>query len=273
MKLLSQFLKPLSQKDHTGKSFSSDIDVILFLKKNSSKMGIVLKNSALLLDYNTFMSFRIQSGNLCFAKEIKACQCNERLNKDYLEAYFNQNNDNPYALYHVMRCIHRGEPVNDLTQFPPLSVNYKSDEERNEAIERLIKSAKAGDAIFSRPITSNPISSIIRKIDQVPFSHVGLYIGEGKTVDAGLDGITINEIYNMGVSSHLALYSLKSEISDAQRKDIVSFVIEKSKKPTSYNYIGVFKIFLRKRFKLPLKCAASIADIIYSGKLKLITYV
>jgi hypothetical protein len=98
----------LSKSDWTGKVFdTSKIQLIVFKRGPRPKMGVLLDDTMLMLDYKTFTSYRIKNGNLCFEKGMEAFSSNNKLDYDYLESYFRRNNDNPYALFHPINCITR----------------------------------------------------------------------------------------------------------------------------------------------------------------------
>ncbi len=236
-------------------------------------MGVLLDDSMLMLDYKSFTSYRTKTGNLCFEKGLSAHASDKNLDYDYLRSYFNRNNDNPYALYHLINCITRDRGTADLVEFPPLHTACQSNVERLLAIETLINKAKKGDLVFSRPIKPSPLSSAIRWCDKTPFSHVGTYVGKGMTVDAGLEGVTHNDLREMTQHNHAALYTFRQPISDEKRSEIAALHVEMSNKPTAYNYTGVFKVFLAQKLRLPIKHAASIGDLLYSKNFELVAYV
>lgn len=264
----------MAKSDLTGKAFdTSKIQVLVSKRRYHPRMGVILKNSILFLDYKSFSSYRIKRGNLCFEKGLFALPGSTELDYDYLDSYFRRNNDNPYALYHLINCICLDRGTTDLVDFPPLRVDYQGPEQRTAAIETLLQKAKLGDSVFSRPLEPSSFSSAIRKCDKTPFSHMGTYVGKGMTVDAGLDGVTCNDLQETALSNHIALYTFRQPMPDEKKNEMAARMIAESQKPTAYNYKGVFRVFLARQFRLPIKHAASIGDLLYSKNFDLVAYV
>ena len=218
------------------------------------------------------MSFRVRSGNLGFSKDIAILTTKKPLNKSFLEKYFRDNQDNPYGLYNVIRMIHGGLDVSEATQFPPLASPVLNGKERKHALERFVSLARKGDQIFSASRGSG-VSSAIRKYDRSQFSHVAPYLGNGEVFDIGPNGGIINSLFDSDESTHFALYTFKKDIPEEVREKIAKFARDEAAKGISFNYFGLFLMFLRKKFKIPvMKKVPSVSDLLYSNSFDLVAY-
>lgn len=271
MSLLS---KQIRMTDFVGKQFSDErVHIITNSHRAWPLMGIVLDDEALLLDFRTFTSFRVRSGNLGFIKGLKFLRINQAFDKDYLKEYFKENNDNPYGLYNVMGVVNGDLVFSDLTQFPPLNTPRKDPSARKLAIDRLVAIARKGDSIFSGNYFDS-VSGVIRKYDKTQFSHTAMYVGDSRVVDIGPGGASINSLYDTSGNTTLALYRLKDELTKEQQEAVAARSLEIARKCRMYNWVAVFFIFLNRRFGLPVgKDLLSNADLLYSNRLKLICYV
>ncbi|HZL77627.1 MAG TPA: hypothetical protein VFC17_02155 [Candidatus Limnocylindrales bacterium] len=150
MQLLNSISKKAQRADSRFLELDgSEIDVIIFPSNKWPRMGLVLGNEALILDFKTSMSFRVRSGNLGFSADIYPAKCKNPINKSFLEKYFLENHDNPYGIQNIMNLIHRGRDVTTATQFPPLGLPKLTGKERRQAIEQIVKLGKKGDLVFS----------------------------------------------------------------------------------------------------------------------------
>jgi hypothetical protein len=273
MQLIHSILKGAKRGDLRFMELDGDkMDVVIFPNKRWPRMGIVLKNEALVLDYNTSMSFRVKSGNLGFSKDAFAAKCRRPLNKTFLESYFLDNQDNPYGIQNIMNLIHRELDVTTATQFPPLCLPKLTGNERKCAIERLVRLSKKADMIFSTH-RQDVISAAIRKYDCCQFSHVAIYLGDGQVADIGPAGGQINSLFDSDDDTHFALYTWKAGIPDESRETVVRLARDDMRKGLRFNYRGIFLMFLRKRFKLPvMRDVPSVADLLFANNFELVVY-
>ena len=271
--LLRHLGKTVLKADHVALQIDGQrADVIVWPSRRWPRAGVILGQEALVLDYRTFMSFRVKAGNLGFSNDLKMAKYRDHIDKEYLAAYFRENSDNPYALYNVIRAIHVGIPLSELTQFPPLASMSFTAESHKEALGQLVEKAELSDIVCSSTF-GNSISALIRKEDHGQFSHCSIYVGNGEVVDMETSGATVNSLWNCPPSMRLALYRHKRPLTEEQKRNIASFARERVVKKCRYNYWGVIKVFLRKRFKLPFHTAPSISDLLYSNDLRLVHYV
>ena len=171
-----------------------------------------------------------------------------------------------------MELIHRGLDVTTATQFPPLGLPKLTGNERRLAIERMVKLARKGDWIFSSHRRA-PVSAAIRKYDRSQFSHVATYLGDGEVADLGPAGGEINSLFDSDDDTHFALYTFKTDIPEESRQEIVNRMRQDIAKGMSFNYRGIFLMFLRKRFKLPvMRNVPSVADLLFGNSLELVSY-
>ena len=127
-----------------------------------------------------------------------------------------------------------------LPLLPPISL----EEVRNQW-ELLASNLQPCDyvAVFD---TQSTISRLIAKFDQGPWSHVGIYLGDGKVCEAITSGVTQREIdvyrsprYRVGI------YRLKN-LENSQKRKMKDFALSQLGK--SYNYSGVFLVGLGRIF-------------------------
>ena len=274
---LIKFLKSIGRKLQWNDLRSVELDetkmdVIIFPQKQWPRMGFVLGNEALILDYKTMTSFRVRSGNLGFADDFHVFQRKVPLNKAFLKQYFLQNNDNPYGIQNIMQLILQDVDITKATQFPPLSIPKLTKTERTKAIKRMVDQARKGDQVFSFT-EGSAISSAIRKYDRSQFSHVAIYLGEGKVADIGPAGGQINSLFDSDPNTFFALYTFNFNVPDDVRESMVKLVREKIIQGMKFDFIGIFLMFLKKRFKLPvMKNKSSVADLLYRNIFQLISY-
>jgi hypothetical protein len=273
MRLLNSILKKAQQADSRLVEFDGEkMDVVVFPSNKWPRMGLVLGKEALILDYKTSMSFRVRSGNLGFSKDVFIARSKIPLNKSFLEKYFWENHDNPYGIQNIMNLIHRGLDVTTATQFPPLFLPKLGGEARKVAIERLVKLGQKGDMVFSSH-RHDAISATIRKYDHSQFSHVAPYLGDGEVADIGPSGGEINSLFDSDDDTHFALYTFKTDIPEESRQAMVKWARDEMKKGIRFNYRGIFLMFLKKRFKLPvMQKVPSVADLLFGNSFQLVAY-
>ncbi len=272
--VLKTFGKSISKTDHVGRQLNNEFaDLVIWPNRRWPRMGVILEHEALVLDYRTFMSFRVKSGNLGFSKDLQFFRYAGQIDRPYLSEYFRENCDNPYALYHVMQSVHFSRPIKELTQFPPLSVAQLSLEKRRAAVERLIKNADVGDTVFSSSV-GDSISSLIRREDRGQFSHCASYVGNGEMVDAGPNGVEVNSVHDYPTTTRLALYRLRQPLSNEQKENIAAFARKQAEDRCRYNYWGVIKLYLHRKIKLPIpRSVPSVNELLYSNEFKLVDFI
>lgn len=272
MKLFELFGKLTFNSDHVGQGWDPDLhDVIILEKSRNSLMGFILDETALLVCCERYQSFRIRRGNLGFVRGLKIAKSVVPIDKAFLRLYFQENEDNPYAIQYAMSLVARGEPLDGLTQLPPLWLNRNS-AAYEKRLEWMIRRANPGDLVFSRPLRS-PVSSFIRKQDHSPFSHVGTYLGEGCTMDVTPVGMQRTDMRSEVETTHFALYGFKQPPSDEQRRKAVEFILKLERTVVGFNYLGVIDLWLRKRLgRRPHPRRPSVSDLLFSGQLQLMGY-
>lgn len=248
------------------------MDVIIFPHKKWPRMGLILGKEALVLDHKTMMAFRVRSGNLGFSSDMFIARSKYKLNKPFLHNYFLENQDNPYGIQNVMNLVHRGGDVTVATQFPPLFMPKLIGEQRRRAIEKMVGLAKKGDIVFSSH-RNDAISAAIRKYDKSQFSHVAPYLGNAEVADMGPAGGQINSLYHSDDDTHFALYRIKKEIPDDVRERMVKATRELIERGVKFSFRGIFLMFLRNRFKLPvMRSKHSVSDLLFSNSFALVDY-
>jgi hypothetical protein len=235
-------------------------------------MGVKLKNDFLLLNVKYFYSFRFKIQNINFLDDCMVLSLPYPLDKEYLENYFNENQDNPYAIQHIMNCFTKRIPINNLTQFPPLRINKKASSQR-EALEKMYSQAQLMDSLFTYDRTSG-ISRLIRKIDSGPWSHVGMIDKNKNIVEMTTSGIIKTDFFSLcNPMIDIGLYRIKDLVLNEQQKEASQKKLEDSlKQQIKFDWLGILKVFLIKKFNLPIRHRATPAELIYSNKFELISY-
>jgi len=116
-----------------------------------------------------------------------------------------------------------------------------------------ISEIKKGDVLAYKGYL--PHSQIIKSIIKSDYSHVCLYIGNGKLVEADYSGIEYANIDKY--KGRLDIYTC--DLTDSQRKQICDYAI--SRIGQKYDYLLLFFLFLRKLFKLRFRFKDRKADI------------
>jgi hypothetical protein len=273
MRLLNSIVEKAQRADLRLLELNGEqMDVIVFPHRRWPRMGLVLGKEALILDYKTKMAFRARSGNLGFSTDVFIAKSKKPLNKVFIEKYFSENQDNPYGIQNIMGLIHQEIDITTATQFPPLFLPKLTGGNRKLAIEGMVSLARKGDMIFSSH-RHDGVSAAIRKYDRSQFSHVAMYLGDAEVADIGPRGGEINSLYDSDDDAHFALYTLKSNPSDESRQTVAAGARARISKGISFNYWGIFLMFLRKRFNFPvIRNVPSVADLLFSNTLDLIAY-
>ncbi len=237
-------------------------------------MGICLGDEFIMLNVKYYFSFRFKFYNVGYFKPFDLFASKEQpLDKEYLRQYFSQNQDNPYAIQNVMNfCAPTGKVPANLTQFPPL---YIKKEDKPQNMKRMYNQAQIGDNIFTFDRRS-VISRLIRKYDKGMWSHMGIVADMKRNIyEIITSGASLSHFSSLyGDHLDVGLYRLKEDpFSRLDRQAQIQLAIAAQlKKQINFDWRGVFLIFLRKRFGIPVKRITTPADIIYGNQLQLICY-
>lgn len=225
-----------------------EADIIISVKLNL--MGIKLKDFFLILNCTYFYSFRLKIENVSGLHSFALYKCKSSINKDYLERYFSENQDNPYGLMNVMTSIRKGEELTNLTQFPPLYFP-KNEKTQREGIKKMHEIAKLGDIICTYDRKSGT-SRLIRKYDKGMWSHVAIIDKNRKLFEVTTEGVINSDFFRLCKPDlDVALYRVKSSfkvIPEEIQKNIDEMLMNRA----GYNWIGVFFAFLYRRFNIRL---------------------
>lgn len=273
---MQSILKMVDRVPHESSLLYPNLGSVHFITSpKNNLMGIHLGKEFLVLDVAHYSSFRIKDCNFNFIEPVQLLSYKNEFNKEYMEHYFHENEDNPYAIQFVMNMSQRGIAFNadsKITQFPPLFYR-KPNQWYHEACERLLNHAEVGDSLFSYSHKSK-ISRLIRRVDKSPWSHVDMVYTNKQIAGATISGFNNDNLYNsFDPSSDLALYRVKEPLSEEQKKLIILQIeIRLALKPR-YGWGGLFKTFLKKKYGLFRKSSpVSIADLIYLNSFQLIDY-
>ena len=137
-------------------------------------IGIVLSDDVLMLDYALMSSFRIKRVNLGQAsKPIEVFRVRTApFEQAYVEQFFADNSDNPFALWNMLSSLASGRTPNRLTQLPPL-LRKRSAAEQSEAIARMADLAISADILMTFDRSSG-LHRLIRKYDKGMFGHCAM---------------------------------------------------------------------------------------------------
>jgi permuted papain-like amidase YaeF/Yiix C92 family enzyme len=248
-------------------------DIVTILERKPGSYGLLCADDVLMVDYRSAMSFRVKYCNLGLHKQVKAFRCRYSFPDCVLNSYFAENRDNPYAVIYVIgRMAFRADVTTPLTQVPPIFTKYSTATARAQAVMRLLKEAKPMDLVFSRPLVSSGVSRLIRLVDRSQFSHVGIYLGQGVTVDSGPGGVHKTSLVEFAETSHLALYRHREAISEEQRSKMIEFAEKSIGAP--YSWLGLIEVFCRKKLGLRMnRMKPSVSALIFSDNFQLVTYV
>jgi len=236
-------------------------------------MGICLGDEFIMLNVKYYFSFRFKFNNLGYFRSFGLFRPKQPFDKEYLRGYFAENQDNPYAIQNVMNfCVSTGKVPSDLTQFPPLYINK---ENKAQNMKRMYDEAQIGDNIFTFN-RGSVISRLIRKYDKGMWSHVGTVADRKRNIyEITTSGISLSDFSSLyGDHLDVGLYRPKGDIFDSldNQVKLQLAIATQMKKGAKFDWRGIFLIFLRKRFKIPVKRITTPADIIYGNQFQLICY-
>ena len=252
----------------------SDQQFLIFRDKRKRIHGLVLSEHLVGLDDRDFYSFRVKKENFwwlrleLFSLRLPVGEKAENI-RSRLEDYFSLNEDNPVAVQHTMNCIRR-EPIDDLTQYPPLQYDKSVDR-----LDDLIKQANPGDILFTFD-NSSGISKLVRTYDRGMWSHVGIIGSDGlfyHTTTSGMKKDSIESLYSE--SCDLGLYRLKIFGDDVDSKFATTLqngLESDLKRIVGYDWILLFKMFLRRRFRIKITNKLTPAQMLYGNTLRLVAY-
>ncbi len=255
-----------------------DINVEDFLIWQRRYMGLRLRDEILWLGMKTPCSVRTR---LCNIGNLPGRMYLYPRNPDapftyteeYLCDYFAKNQDNPYAIWNYFQQTLKAPPWPQLTQLPPLATNRPEQDKRRD-IERMRQEALPGDQVFTYDRSSG-LAHLIRKYDWGMWSHVALVNANRHLTEATTDGVVESSFDRLCEPSlDVALYRIP-DITEQDRHRILDFIEDTVQRPTSFNWYGVLRIFLHKRFGIPYKRRPSQVtpnELIYGNSLQLVCY-
>jgi hypothetical protein len=256
MNIISELFKKYSKKkiiklgglgfEHLNEKNEYDIVTI----EKPRIVGLKLNDDVLFVDIDKRCSFRSSLVNIGKVSNVMAFSSVKKIQtKEEFTNYFKFNQDNPYAVLHVIDSIRNQIDINHKTQFPPLSF-YKNKMTQAKGIDNLKSMCEPGDIIFTFD-RSKLLHWLIREIDVCHWAHCGV-VGPGKTLlemvgsggqEVSLDTLKIDSL-------DVGLYR-PSDPSAALMMAIRTQVIM-NRKP-KYNYKGVIKIYLKNIFGFKFK--------------------
>lgn len=246
--------------------------LIIFKKENC--IGISLKDSILMIHIKKMYSYRINYSNLNNIKEIGlAKEYNKDIDIEYLEHYFKENRDNPYAVFYVFNKIIQNYSLLKLTQFPPLFYP-KTLEEYNDKLNTLIKLAEPGDLFFTYNRKSG-LSKLIRNSDCSMWSHCGLIGMENNFVEMTTSGNSdlrkISSLYN-SLENDIVVYR-KFNPTESDKIKAKEYIIKMSLEKHGYSWSDALKIYFNYKLgKQFFKTQTTLRQLIMSSEMELIAY-
>ncbi len=241
----------------------SEFDVVMCPKKFS---GIAMDDCVLILNVHGMYSFRAQLPNLD-SLPIVLFKRPVPVDRGFLQRYFAENHDNPYALFNAIAVLSRNQPVAFLSQLPPLL--YSKD---RTAFLKLAEMAEIGDVVFSFDRESN-LARMIRRVDYSHWSHTAAYAGNGRLVEVttgGLSETPIESLYRPSLD--IGLYRPRVRPTVDQKAVMEDYIKASLKRGIAYDWMGVLRTYLRKRWRIPLRAPPTPGDLIYANFLELIAY-
>jgi hypothetical protein len=240
----------LERNFHQAKMIPSEFinSINIFTSKKPNLMGLKIKDEFLILNTSDFYSFRMKTINIPFSARLSCFKSQCIVDEDYLANFFKDNNDNPFALIEVIHALaFRGvDPKTEVSQIPPLNYD-ESDQYGYNRYTHIEDIAREGDLFF----TYNPnsvMNGIIRKLDQSYWAHCGMITENGRLVEMTTSGIMYTSFkYLKENNIKVGLYrcpNFDSEYIKILSSNVESFVQQKPR----YNYKGVIKHFVKKRF-------------------------
>lgn len=276
MEKIAQFIddkyRPRTLIATTGLSSSQLQSYDKIVCKRLSFVGLVLPNDDILLLHTKHLySVRFKPYNLSnMLSPIEAIKFPEMLDKRLLETYFTENEDNPYGMYNVFNCITQRKTLTELTQFPPLSFP-KTATTQEENVQRLYDLALPGDGVFTYDRASG-ISRLIRKYDWGHWSHCGRVDKNKDIVEATTVGVRKSPFSSLcRAALDVGLYRLK-EYDQVNMDEMERFYEIALGNPTKFNWTGMIRAFLRRRYRIPFRFVPTPAELMYMNIHRLVGY-
>lgn len=247
--------------------------------------GIALTSDVLFTSIRKIYSFRCRVENVINSglRDVRFYNVpQEQLDRFFLEEYFKENLDNPFAVYFILTQIINGIRVNKesiITQFPPLLQKASKDDCLNK-FENLKKKIKPGDQIFMFDRTSN-VSRQIRRVDRSQWSHVAMMYTESIVQDMTTSGLQRYDISNLDPHRYdLAVYRAKEFEGRIDFTEWYSKCDDALNENPPYNWSGVGKAWLYRSFPrlrfIKSKVGpkdTTLSDLLSFNMLRLIDYV
>ena len=243
----------------------------IFASPKYSLMGVMLKQEFLILNSKTWLSFRIRPENIIKTSPFRIRRAKYAVDENYLESYFSANRDNPYALYNVLSCLGNGRHITDLTQLPPLYFN-KDITGMGQSLRKMAEQSEGGDmvCIYRR---DSRVSGLIRKIDKGYWSHVGLVAKDKKIHHMTTEGMRVDAFDTFKSENiDIGLYRIKNGLDESAKSRMLAKLSEIETAAPTFGWVTLIPIILQKYFRLPIGCAITPADMIYSNELELIGF-
>lgn len=240
--------------------------------RNRRWIGIVLDDDLLVLDFKQMSSFRIRLRNLTRVQyPLEIYRIDTSCAVDYVRTFFQENCDNPYALWSFYRHIATGDSP-PFTQLPPLA-GAKDAVEHSRRISQMSELAKCGDNVFTYDRSSG-LHKLIRRYDRGMFGHCAI-ISERKTIyEITVSGGSESPFSDLdNPSLDVGLYRVP-DITEEQRHAIAAYA-SKYVGRRGYGWYKVIRLMLWKRFHIPYdrtEYEVSPEDLIHIGKMELICY-
>jgi uncharacterized protein YycO len=144
----------------------------------------------------------------------------------------------------------------------PASIRSFSDELQKiaeilhtDSIDELRKELKPGDILYTKPrkvegIGNKIFYAIEKRVQKSPYSHVGIYVGDGKIVDAGQwkggtkvkNPIAVHEVDLPTYTNKYNFKVLRVNAPDEVKQDAVDYA--KSQVGKGFNFKGMFRLAL-----------------------------
>lgn len=244
----------ISKFDNKELNIKPEIDKYDYISSKKTEIfGISLTKEILCTKYDGIYSFRVKPENVISIsisiKDLNLFRASKiKIDRAFLEEYFLENNDNPFAIQFIFQLINRNIDINKnavITQFPPVNLNKSYDIDYK--FKSIIPKLKTGDFIFMYNKKSS-ISKKIRIIDYSQWSHLCLIYKNPIIQDMTTSGMIRYNINEIDIVNYdIAFYrNVHIEMSDEESIKRMDEIFDM--RPT-YNWIGVFKALLFRKYK------------------------
>lgn len=112
--------------------------------------------------------------------------------------------------------------------------------------ELAVSDLQLGDVLVWFALGKSSISAAIREASGGPYSHVGIYIGEGSSVDAGPDGVSICRVIELQSDFAYGRVMRYDALGAVREKQVIDAAIYAAELGKSYAWLDAITLPLRR---------------------------